>query len=148
MHNSRSSRTSHHNHISPEKLSQLVEKFGRLSRYYVVVIPSNAEYRDDFIEKLYVFVKNRGGDIYPTYFSVEEVLVPLATVLYERGIYLDELSDDEIETIINEVLDVMDQLEYPMDQEDITNVLRGYFMAKEKMEQKSHEHPREHPKEF
>lgn len=130
-------------HIDPEKLSQLVEKFGRLSRYYVVVIPSNVEYRDDFIEKLYVFVKNRGGDIYPTYFSVEEVLIPLATVLYERGTFLDELSDEEIETIINEVLDVMDQLEYPMDQDDITNVLRGYFLAKDKMQHKEHTHPKE-----
>ncbi|MFN6991985.1 MAG: hypothetical protein ACK4MM_04620 [Fervidobacterium sp.] len=130
-------------HIDPEKLSQLVERFGRLSRYYVVVIPSNVEYRDDFIEKLYVFVKNRGGDIYPTYFSVEEVLVPLATVLYERGIFLDELSDEEVERIINEILDVMDQLEYPMDQDDITNVLRGYFIAKDKMIHEQHIHPKE-----
>ncbi|MFN3691770.1 MAG: hypothetical protein ACK4R7_02650, partial [Fervidobacterium sp.] len=64
-------------------------------------------------------------------------------VLYERGTFIDELSDEEIEAIINEVLDVMDQLEYPMDQDDITNVLRGYFLAKDKMQHKEHTHPKE-----
>lgn len=133
--------SSHGSHaISKEKLNQLIEKFGKLSRYYVVVIPSNAEYRYDFTEKLYVFVKNRGGDIYPTYFGVEDVLVPLATVMHERGIYLDEMSDEELEALINEVLDVMESVEYPKDEKDITNILRGYFMGKDKIE---HEHKHE-----